>query len=188
MSDGPHRSLPMRRAWKRVAERSDKRAFASEEVSEAIVVALEQDCRQEMPAPFLDAAWRIFSDPEPSLFVVQIAPQLEALRQMAGSGLGRVVLEEAILVAERGMTGRAGLVDALRNALLDRAAKGARQIEEHYCRESNTPRARHVRARIEDAIGSAVIDGLARRILQVESTPGLPRVTMQQGLDDGVRF
>jgi hypothetical protein len=48
MSDGPHRSLPMRRGWKRVAERGDKRAYASEEVSEAIIVALEQDCRQEM--------------------------------------------------------------------------------------------------------------------------------------------
>lgn len=187
MSDGPHRSLPMRKAWKRVAERGDKRAFASEEVSDAIVVALEQDCRQEMPAPFLDAAWRIFADPEPSLFMVQIAQQLEALRQVAGSGLGRVVLEEAILVAERGKSGRDGLVEALTNALTDRAAKGARQIEEHYCRESSTPRAQHVRARIEEAIGGAGVDGLARRILQVESTPR-PQVTMRKGLDDGVRF
>lgn len=177
----------MRRAWKHVAERSDKGAFVSEEVSEAIVVALEQDCRQELPVPFLDAAWRIFTDPEPSLFMVQLASQLEALRHAAGSGLGRVVLEEAILAAEHGKTGRAGLVEALTNALTDRAAKGARQIEEHYCRKSTTPRARHVRARIEEAIGGAVMDGLARRVLQVESTPR-PHVTMRQGLDDGVRF
>jgi len=187
MSDGPHRSLPMRKAWKDVAERSDKRAFASEEVSEAIVVALEQDCRQELSSPFLDAAWRIFNDPEPSLFMVQIAPQLEALRQAAGSGLGRVVLEEAIQVAERGKTGRAGLVEAMTNALADRAAKGARQIEEHYCRKSTAPRARHVRARIEEAIQGAQVAGLVRRVLHVESAPA-PRVTMQQGLDDGVKF
>jgi hypothetical protein len=187
MSDGPHRSLPMGKAWKRVAARSDKRAFASEEVAEAIAVALEQDCRRELPAAFLDAAWRIFTDPEPPLFIVQIAPQLEALRHIAGSGLGRVVLEESILAAERGKSGRAGLEEALTNALTDRAAKGARQIEEHYCRESTTPRACHVRGRIEEAIGGAVVVGLARRILQVESMPG-PRLTVQQGLDDGVRF
>ena len=60
MSDGPHRSLPMRRGWKLVTERSGKRAYASEEISDAILVALEQDCRTEMPAPFIDAAWRIF--------------------------------------------------------------------------------------------------------------------------------
>jgi len=178
----------MRKGWKRVAERCDQNAFASEEVSEAIVVALEQDCRQEMSAPFLDAAWRIFADPEPSLFTgQQIAPQLESLRQMAGSGLGRMVLEEAILVAERGGTGMAGLTQAITNALTNRAAKGARQIEEHYCRESTTPRARHVRARIEEVIGSAAFDGLAHRILRVESTPR-PQITRQQGLDDGVRF
>src|ERR1035437_5709208 len=110
MSDGPHRSLPMRRSWKRVAERSDKRAFDSEEISDAIIVALEQDCRREMPAPFLDAAWHIFSDPEPSLFAVQVSPQLETLRQGAGPGIGRSLLEQAILVAERGKAGIDGLV------------------------------------------------------------------------------
>jgi hypothetical protein len=177
----------MRKSWKRVAERSDKHAFASEEVSEAIVVALEHDCQQEMPAPFLDAAWRIFSQPEPLLFTVEMAPELEALRNMAGSGLGRVVLEEAILAAERGRTGMAGLVEAVTNALTDRAAKGARQIEEHYCRESTLPRGRNVRARIEQAISGASVEGLARRVLKMEQTPA-PRITMQQGLDDGVRF
>jgi hypothetical protein len=187
MSDGPHRSLPMRRGWKRVAERGDKRAFASDEVSDAIIIALEQDCHREMPAPFLDAAWRIFSDPEPSLFAVQISPQLETLRQLAGPGIGRLVLEQAILVAERGKTGMAGLVEAMTNALTDRAAKGARQVEEHYCRESTTPRAKRVRARIEEGISGAVVDRLARRILKVEQTHGL-RPTMRQGLDDGVKF
>jgi hypothetical protein len=52
MSDGPHRSLPMRLGWKRVAECGDNRAFVSEEVSEAIVPALEQDCHAEMAEPF----------------------------------------------------------------------------------------------------------------------------------------
>ena len=187
MSDGPHRSLPMRRGWKRVAECGDNYAFAPEEVSEAIIPALEQDCRAEMPSQFLDAAWSIFCDQESSLFNVQIGPQLDALRQTAGSGIGRVVLEHAILVAERGSTGINGLIEAMTNALTDRAARGARQVEEHYYRKSSSPRAQRVRARIEEGIGSAAIDGLARRILKIEKGPS-SRPMMRQGLDDGVRL
>lgn len=137
MSDGPHRSLNMTRSWKRAAERSDKRSYSSEEVSESFVGALEKDCRREINPSFIDTAWRIFSDPEPSLFVAKISDQLEALRRQAGSGIGRSVLDQAIFGAERGKTGREGLVEAMKNALADRSAKAIRQIQEHYCRESS---------------------------------------------------
>jgi hypothetical protein len=187
MSDGPHRSLPMRRGWKRVAERGDKQAYASHEVSEAIVTALEQDCRKEISSSFLDAAWRIFSDTEPMLFAQRLSAQLEPLRQTAGSGIGRAVLEEAILVAERGGKGKEGLVEAVKNALTDRAAKGARQVEEHYCRESSGSRAERVRKRIEKGIGGAALDGLARKILKIDQTVS-KRLAIQQGLDDGVKI
>ncbi len=40
MSDGPHRSLNMRRGWKRFAKRADKEAYAPEEVCDAIPAAL----------------------------------------------------------------------------------------------------------------------------------------------------
>jgi hypothetical protein len=185
MSDGPHRSLNMTRAWKRVAERSDKRAFSCAEVSESLVAALEKDCLREITPGFLDTAWRIFSDPEPSLFITKISEKLETLRRQAGSGIGHSVLDQAILGAERGKTGRDGLVEAMKNALVDRAAKGKRQIEEHYCRESSNPRADHVRTRMEEAITGAALDGLARKLLKVEQAME-KHSTLKQGLDDGV--
>ena len=43
MSDGPHRSLPMRQGWKRVAERGANDNFTTEQIAAAIVPALEQD-------------------------------------------------------------------------------------------------------------------------------------------------
>jgi hypothetical protein len=187
MSGGPHRSLNMTRAWKRVAERSDKRAFSREEVSESFIAALEKDCLREITPGFLDTAWRIFSDPEPSLFVTKISDQLETLRRQAGPGLGRSVLDQAILGAERGKTGREGLVEAVKNALGDRAAKATRQIEEHYCRESSNPRADQVRTRMEEGVSGAALDGLARRILKVEHATE-KQSTLKQGLDDGVKL
>ena len=187
MSDGPHRSLNMARAWKRVAERSDKRAFSREEVSDSFVAALEKDCLREITPGFLDTAWRIFSDPEPSLFVTKISDQLEILRRLAGSGIGRSVLDQAIFCAERGKTGREGLVEAVKNALGNRAAKATKQIEEHFCRQSTNPRADHVRTRMEEGIRGAALDGLARKILKVEKSTG-KQSTLKQGLDDGVKL
>jgi hypothetical protein len=188
MSDGPHRSLPMRRGWKRVAECGDKRAFAPAEISQAIIPALEQDCHRDIAPQFLDAIYKVFRDQETSLFKNQIGPQLDALRGNAGTGIGRVLLEHAIQVAERGGTGIDGLVEATTSALTDRAARGARQVEEHYCRKSNSPRAQKVRARIEEGIGGAAINGLARQILKVDPRPSSSPTLRQQGLDDGVRL
>ena len=48
MSDGPHKSLRMPPAWRRVAERADNGAFECEEISNALIPALERDCRTEM--------------------------------------------------------------------------------------------------------------------------------------------
>ena len=189
MSDGPHRSLPMRPGWKRVAEYGDNRAFAPQEVCNAIPAALEEDCRAEMAPRFLDAYCDVFRNQESSLFKDQVAPQLEALRGLAGLGMGRVVLDHAIQLCESGETGTNAAVKAVADALTDRAARGARQVEEHYCRESTQPRADHVRSRIEEGIGSsgAGIETLARKVLKLDA--GSPtRPAKQQGLDDGVRL
>jgi len=186
MSDGPHKSLPMRLGWRRVAERGDKQAFAVGEISNALIPALEQDCRNEIAPAFLDAICSAFRDQETSLFKDQIGPQLDSLRENTGCGLERVVLEHAIQVAERGARGIDGLVEATTNALTDRAARGARQVEEHYCRKSSSPRAQKVRARIEEAIGGAAIKGLARQILKLDPRPSSSPTLRQQGLDDGV--
>jgi hypothetical protein len=43
MSDGPHRSLPMRNHWRNLAERAAKAVFSPQEVSEALPYALHRD-------------------------------------------------------------------------------------------------------------------------------------------------
>src|SRR3989442_9513982 len=97
MSDGPHRSLPMKRRWQYVAERADKRAYTTGEISEVIAPALEQDCRDEMSPEFLGSLRRVVE--EPSLFRDDVAARLEALRPQAGSSLGRVVLDNVALLS-----------------------------------------------------------------------------------------
>jgi hypothetical protein len=188
MSDGPHRSLPMRRRWKRVAESADNKAFEREEIRNAIIPALEQDCMKEMSPEFLSNLRAVCSGQEGSLFKNEVGPQLESLRDAAGSGIGRVVLDHAIQISasekiERDIAGK-----ALTNALTDRAARGARQVEEHYCRESTKPRANRVRERIEQAISHPDMEGLARQILTGKRDRSPRPSIKRQGLDDGVKL
>jgi len=188
MSDGPHRSLPMSRGWKRVAERAANQAFVLEEISYALPQALEEDCHNEIAPDFLDDLRNVFQDHESSLFKEKMRPRLDDLRSTAGCGMGRIVLEHAAQVAERGGTGMDGLVEAATNALTDRAARGARSVEEHFYRKSSSPRAQKVRERIEQGIAGAAINGLARKILKVDPRPSSSPALKQRGLDDGVRL
>ena len=81
MSDGPHRSLNMRRGWKRFAERADKEAFAPEEVCDAIPAALEQDWRAEVSPNLTRQILVILQDNQNSLFGDQRIEKLEVLRK-----------------------------------------------------------------------------------------------------------
>ena len=186
MSDGPHRSLPMRPKWKRVAESADNTAFGADEICNALVPALEEDCRSEVSADFLDGLRRFCTDQETLLFKKEALPALESLRDLSGSGMGRVVLEHAIQAAATGSVGIDIAEKAMNHALRDRGARCARQVEEHYCRESSVPRANQVRGRIEKAIGDADIAGITRRVLN----PGTGRATVEKraGLEDGVKL
>jgi len=188
MSDGPHKSLPMLPGWKRVAKCGDNIAFAPEEIGKAIVHALNQDCHHEIGPDLLLSVRGIFMDHESLLFKDRMAPQLNSLRETAGQGMGRIVLEHAIEAVERGKTGKEGLEEAVTNALTDRAARGNRQVEEHYCRKSTAPRAQKVRERIEEGIKTAPIKDLARQILKLDPRPSSSPKLKNRGLDDGVKI
>jgi hypothetical protein len=90
----------------------------------------------------------------------------------------------AQLLAE-GKSGGDAVCEAMKLALHDRALRNARQIEEHYCRESSNRRAADVRSRIESAITRAGLDALAQRLAQqpAASTAAPPK---HQSIDDGV--
>ena len=188
MSDGPHRSLPMRRGWKRVAEWADNRAFEPEQINNAIIPALEEDCRGEISTEFLSSFLEACRNQEGSLFKKELGPELESLSSAAGYGLGRMVLEYAKQLSARGKTGLDMAQKAVTDALSDRAERGARQVEEHYCRESSEKRAINVRQRIEEAIGGADVEGLARQIINPKTGGSARPPLKRQGLDDGVKL
>ena len=70
----------------------------------------------------------------------------------------------------------------------DRVERGARQVEEHYCRKSSEKRAIKVRQRIEEALGSADVERLARQIINRKTGESIRPPLKRQGLDDGVKL
>ncbi len=188
MSDGPHRSLAMPPGWKRVAERSANVAFSSDEISKALIPALEQSCRAEMTPELIDGVRVVLEAQEASLFKDDVRPKLEALRKVAGCGIGRTFLDNVIQLSPQGAAELNDFATAMTAALRDRAARGARQIEEHYCRKSTTPRAQNTRARIEQSIAGTPIEGLARQISKLDARDSARATLRQEGLDDGVRI
>lgn len=189
MSDGPHRSLPLRPSWQKVAEAADNQAAAAEEIAEKIPAALKQDWNQEVPDHLIREIKRVLADDQGTLFAGDRMEKLEALRpEAAGATLGSTLLDHAIEIAAFDRAGTEAVADAIRGALMDRAANSSRQVEEHYHRKVSRERSDNVRGRIEDGIQRAPISSLARGLAGDKGAPAVAAPQKRSGLDDGVEL
>jgi hypothetical protein len=184
MSDGPHRSLPMRPGWKKVAEYAGNEAFTSKDVCDAIVAALGLDFRKDISPGTLDGIQDVLGGA--TLFREDSLRALEDLRpSVAGCALGDTLLDYVAYTVSDGKSGDAALQEAVTCTLTDWSARCARQVEEHYLRAASTANTTNVRSRIEEGIQKAPFMALASRLLDRESTAVL-RLEKRDGLDDGV--
>lgn len=182
MSDGPHRSLPMRAHWKDLAQRASQSAFAHEQVCEALPHALKRDI---LEAPIKDIR-DIMSGG--SLFPELRIEQLEALRETCrGSAPANLAIDCAVEAARNGLTGDPATETALRNALDDTARSALRGMEEHYEREANSRSAGYLRTRLDAARQQLDCHALAREILASKKPPSRRSLTLPRrtGVDEG---
>lgn len=189
MSDGPHKSLPMRAAWKKFAERADKTAFEPQQVAEAVIPALDDDWREEV-APVLGALRKMLGDSrQGSLFVDRVVSELEALKRLhPGSSFWEAVVDGVGQAVTKGRAADEALLDGVLDALRDRGVRGVRQAEEHYLRRTDQRRSLNLRARMLDGISAAPLEAMARRLLGVDPDLSPKRPRKRKGLDDGVRL
>jgi hypothetical protein len=176
----------MKRSWQHVAERADNRAFAVDEISTAMIPALERDCRDEMSSEFVDHIRRVFEEQEALLIRDDVKARVEGLRREAGCGIGQKLLENVAQISAGDAPGVLELLKAMTAALADRAARCSRQAEEHYLRKSTASRANNVRARFEQGIAGAALEALARQILKLDARSPARSTLKRAGLDDGV--
>src|SRR5665213_1002851 len=88
MSDGPHRSLPMRKPWRELAKRGDQGTYDAEQVAEAAAGALASDFKNEVKWSLIDALKSAFTGRDNSLGLVEIGLQeLEAAKALAAGSV-----------------------------------------------------------------------------------------------------
>ncbi|WP_312794474.1 hypothetical protein [Tianweitania sp.] len=188
MSDGPHRSLLMPRAWKEFARKGDATTYAEEEVRDAAVYALARDFANEVSGPLLRALRDIFDGVGNSLKMIDVASQAieDAKHMAAGSVFGLAAVrwcEEFVL---EGSFGRDRFHEAVGCAVKERGYAGQKQVQEHYLRKSGTRRSDGVAARIGSAINSLNSQEIGRSFSDDGERAKAPRKSV--GMDEGVRL
>ncbi len=183
MSDGPHRSLPMRRHWKVLAERAAKAAFSKDDVQATLPLALAKDFRADAP---IEAVREILGGWQQSdMFSDDRVERLEAARsECCGSTAGNALIDCAIEAVYNGRSGEAAAVSALANALGEYCQGEFRAVEEHYQREANARSARFVRERLDGARQQTDFQSLAKDMLSPPRGASM-RIVKQTGLHDG---
>lgn len=187
MSDGPHKSLPLRFHWRKFAERAATDAYSIEEVSEALPFAIREDLRE---AP-LATVWNILAGGEQqSLFCDEKLEKLEVLRKTCrGSSMAHTLIDCAIEAVGNGLTGGTAYRSTLENAFDGYTYSICRSVEEHYLRKASNHEARFIRNRLSDARRGCDFKGLAEDLMAAGSpllrSNRLPRRT---GIDEGPRL
>lgn len=188
MSDGPHRSLPMSKAWKKVAEWADNQNFDIQQVCDRLFKTLVKDARKQLSAAVIDVVHHAFQESSSDLFPDQRLHDLSNARRLAaGFPFATSFLDCAEQELSNGVVGNEGLFNSVKSVLEERMQRAARQIEEHYLRDhtSSRERADIVKTRLNSAINQISIEDLSQRVLRTASRP-FAATPGRGGLDDGV--
>jgi len=187
MSDGPFRSLPMSRGWKRLAKFAENANFDRADTRAAATHALATTWRNEVPAAIVKGIRDVFLEREPGLFSDMRLARIDAVvSDNAGYGLGRMLGAHASSVLTEGLTGEAGLAEATRRTIDTCIARATRQIEENYYREASAHLTQQVRERIAQAISTADLNTLTRQCAGLEPRARRSSVRKHADIDEGV--
>ena len=189
MSDGPHRSLPMGRRWKKLAECLDNASFSTDDVRERRDSAILGEFRREVSETLTSGLREILCSSDQGSLFSPSGDEIENLRSHAnGSPVGNLLLDCAIEAVNSGQSGEAALSAACgeaANEILDRHARG---MAEHYQCEAGAKRASHFQSRLGTIQDGRSMATLVDRIVQGGRAMVIRAPTRHTGLNEGVPF
>ena len=186
MSDGPHRSLPLSRRWKKVAECLDNGIVPIEDVCARVDAALLADFGA-VPEIALTALRRVLCESDQgSLFAASNA-EIENLRVLTdGSPLGGLIVDCAIGAVLSGKVGEAALASALSDASQEWMDRNCRGMDEHYQRKTGAVRASEFNSRVGDMQNSHSLPQVTQRLVAGGKAMVIKAPQKRTGIDQGV--
>jgi hypothetical protein len=182
MSDGPHRSLRMRRHWQKLAERAAKSVFSLSEVNEALPYALHCDI---LEAPIEAVCDIVAGGAQGSFFNDDRLAELEIVgKSYYGSAAAVTLIECAAQTVHQGLTGEAAKEYMLKNTLDGLVRNSFRSMEEHYQRKEGGESSSFLRKRLDAARNALDTEALTKKILSPQKR-ARTRLNKQTGIDEG---
>lgn len=184
MSDGPLKSMKMRRHWRPFADRVENPARSLKEVCEALEHALKKDF---VEAP-VEQVKNILGGgrKQASLFPQERIAQLEKLRrECPGSTAAKALIDCAVEVVADGHGGEAAVKEALKNASESYTRDYFRGVEEH-CQREGADSADVIRDRLQATRQACDYDAIASDLVAGEKPSGRSSgIEKHSGIDDG---
>ena len=192
MSDGPYRSLPMRKAWKDVSEFAHKDSYSPGERAESMCVALRNDVLRDAGRDYINALGSVLVDQQQSnLLAGQAQVEIDNIcARFSQSPLRDNISGHIQAALYSGLQGEAALVSGLNNAIHDHALGCIRQVEEHYKRDAQTDRERQktvsVRANLMQTLSDSAIENLGAEFLGLTRGEKIQTQLLKaKSIDDG---
>ena len=182
MSDGPHRSLPMRRPWKTARRASGNPGLRPGGSERSVSCGVEKRFPGSAAAQVRD----ILGGSARARFSARTVPP--GLRKPGGCAADRRQeirsSDCAIEANANGLTGDTAYKAALKNALEAHARAGCHQIEEHWQREE--PRSTgHIRERLRQARNACAFSDVASELTEPGGGSRDTRCQKRTGVDEG---
>jgi hypothetical protein len=176
MSDGPYKSLPMSKPWRKFAELAETPAYSTTEVQDALCKAV----LQEVPVKLLEG---IASCLEIASFFPEVTVEkLEAVRAIdPGSTLGGLIVDAAIQERVESRDGACDFIQVVANGVYEYVLRSFRSVEEHYLRKAHGLVLKNMRARLAEIRNSLNSVDFASRLLGGQT--GRPE--KRAGIEDG---
>ena len=185
MTDGPHRSLPLRKHWKDFAKRIDIEAYSLEENCQYLRAAVKKDFSE----PVLTAVRNLLDERKRGpLPVVDPVKQIEATsKDCRGSAADNILIRCVTYELSKGRTGEEAFKNAFKNASEEVARANFRSIQEHYCREeTNIKRLNSFRKRLGETIRKTDFNSIGSEVIEKrESRKTIQKLSKRTGVDEG---
>jgi hypothetical protein len=188
MSDGPHKSLPLRQGWKRVCEIAGNTAHGLDELVERLLPALAADVRHEIGEAFVAKMRKILESDaaQPALFD-DVRDQLAGLRREQCSPFQSDLIDSVDDAVRDGQKGLDALSAGAKAAIDTRASATINSVIEHYLRKAPHEAALGVGRRLTAGLQAAAtqVSALANGLAIGRLAAAVPGPTPRSDLDDG---